>query len=359
MKKIRINKKTIIYILAPSRTSTGGPECLHQLGHYLKKIFSLKNVYMVYLPLNDSKPVHKDYKHYNMKFKNYIEDNENNILIIPEMYGMLKFSLNFKKITKVIWWLSIDNYFAFKFNAEYPKLLRSLIKMPLKLISIFNNLTNYQYGIFTYHDYLKTFYKMINIKKQKEIEQASSHLAQSFYAYSFLKKNFENVKLLNDYQNHKKFRNIKYNNTKKKNLICYSHKSNTFLDLIKSRSRARFIELKNFTSKEIVNIFKKTKIYIDFGYHPGKDRMPREAVLFNNCIISNLKGSAKNNNDIPISKKFKFNEKSININSIIKKIDEIFLNHKKEFKNFKKYKNQVLNEEKKFRAQILQIFVKN
>ncbi len=87
--------------------------------------------------------------------------------------------------------------------------------------------------------------------------------------------------------------------------------------------------------------------------------MPREAVLFNNCIISNLKGSAKNNNDIPISKKFKFNEKSININSIIKKIDEIFLNHKKEFKNFKKYKNQVLNEEKKFRAQILQIFVKN
>ena len=58
--------------------------------------------------------------------------------------------------------------------------------------------------------------KSINIKKQKEIEQASSHLAQSFYAYSFLKKNFENVKLLNDYQNHKKFRNIKYNNTKKK-----------------------------------------------------------------------------------------------------------------------------------------------
>ena len=52
MKKIRINKKTIIYILAPSRTSTGGPECLHQLDT-ISKIFSLKNVNMVYLPLND------------------------------------------------------------------------------------------------------------------------------------------------------------------------------------------------------------------------------------------------------------------------------------------------------------------
>ena len=358
MKKIKINKKTIIYILAPSRTSTGGPECLHQLGYYLKKIFSLKNVNMVYLPLNDSKPVHKDYKNYKMKFINYIEDNENNILIIPEMYAMLKFSLNFKKITKVIWWLSIDNYFAFKFNAEYPKLLRSLIKIPFKLISTFNNLTSYQFGIFTYHDYLKIIYKIINIKKQKEVKQASFHLAQSFYAYSFLKKNLKNVKLLNDYQNPKKLKNIKYNYTKKDNIICYSHKSNIFLDLIKFKCEAKFIKLKNFTSKDILNIFKKTKIYMDFGYHPGKDRMPREAVLYNNCIISNLKGSANNNYDIPINKKYKFNEKSVNINNIIKKIDKVFLNHKKEFKNFQRYKNLVLNEEKKFKTQILQIFDK-
>ena len=40
--------------------------------------------------------------------------------------------------------------------------------------------------------------------------------------------------------------------------------------------------------------------------------MPREAAIFNNCIITNiLKGSAKNKFDIPINKKFKFkkNEK--------------------------------------------------
>ena len=53
------------------------------------------------------------------------------------------------------------------------------------------------------------------------------------------------------------------------------------------------IELKGFNNKQIINIFKKTKIYLDFGYHPGKDRMPREAVLFNNCIITNKRGSAK------------------------------------------------------------------
>ena len=116
MNKIIIKKKSNLYILAPSGASTGGPECLHQLGYNLQKIFNLKNVYMVYLPLNDTKPVHKDYKDYKLKFSNSIEDTQDNILIIPEHYSFLKFSLNFTKIRKIIWWLSIDNYFAFKFN---------------------------------------------------------------------------------------------------------------------------------------------------------------------------------------------------------------------------------------------------
>ena len=60
----------------------------------------------------------------------------------------------------------------------------------------------------------------------------------------------------------------------------------------------------------------KTKIYIDFGYHPEKDKMPREVVLNNNCI-TNYKGSAKNKYDIPISKKFKFEQKYNDIKKLI------------------------------------------
>ena len=359
MRKIKINKKTIIYILAPSKQATGGPEYLHQVGYNLKKMFQLKNINMVYLPLSDTEPVHKDYKHYKLKFSNQIVDNENNILIIPEKYEMLKFSLSFKRVTKIICWLSLDNYFAFKFNAEHSKTLRSLIKIPLKFISTFNRITNYKFGFFSYHDYLKAFYKIFDIEKQKEISQASFHLAQSFYAYNFLKKKFKNVSLLYDYQSPQKLKNIKYKIAEKKNLICYSHKSNSFINLVKSECDAKFIELKNFSSKDIVKIFRKTKIYIDFGYHPGKDRMPREAILFDNCIISNLRGSAKNNNDIPISREFKFNEKYGNIKKIIKKIDQIFSNHAKELKKFKKYKRIVLSEEKRFKNQLLKIFIKN
>ena len=47
------------------------------------------------------------------------------------------------------------------------------------------------------------------------------------------------------------------------------------------------------SANQVINIFKRTKIYIDFGYHPGKDKMPREAVLFNNCVITNQKAVLK------------------------------------------------------------------
>ena len=75
--------------------------------------------------------------------------------------------------------------------------------------------------------------------------------------------------------------------------------------------------------------------------------MPREAVLFNNCIITNKKG-AENSYDIPIKNQYKFKERRSNLNKIKYTIDKIFYNHKKEFKNFSNYKKIILNEKINF-----------
>jgi len=42
------------------------------------------------------------------------------------------------------------------------------------------------------------------------------------------------------------------------------------------------------------------KLYVDFGKHPGKDRMPREAAVHGCCIITGRRGAAGNPFDIPI-----------------------------------------------------------
>ncbi len=353
-KKILLKKNTKIYIYAPAKTFTGGPECLHQLAFYINKIFKVKTL-IYYLPNEIKNPVHKNFKHYKINYTNIIEDQKDNILIMPEHYSYLKAGLQYNNIKKIIWWLSVDNYFGFRFKHKNKKIIRSFFKIPYNIISTFNKFTNFYFGILTYHDYLKIIYKFLNLNKQKEINQASFHFMQSYYAYDYLNEKLNNLYFLFDFQNKKKIQSSK-NNLRKENLICYSNKSNEFIQLLKNSSNEEFIELKDFTSEQMINIFKKSKIYIDFGYHPGKDKMPREAVIFNNCIITNLKGSAQNKFDIPIYKNFKFEQKFNDLSRIKLLINNFFKNYKKEIKKFKNYKKKVLNEEKEFKKQLQQIF---
>ena len=356
-KKLIINNKTKIFILAPANTFTGGPECLHQLAFHLKKVFKAKT-YMVYLPTEAEKPIHKNFLKYKTNYSKFVEDNNNNILILPEQFYYLKYALRYKKINKVIWWLSVDNFFGFKFREDHSKFLRSLIKIPYNFISLFNRLTKFYFGILTYHDYLKYIYNFTKYHKQKEVDQAYLHLMQSQYAFDYFKDKFKNIKKLYDYQSDMVLKKCK-EKVKKKNEICYSHKSNKFIDEIKKVLKFKFIALKNMSANQVINIFKKTKIYLDFGYHPGKDKMPREAVLFNNCVITNLKGSAKNTHDIPIPKKFKFNENNENIKKISKLIELIFKNYKKEIKLYKRYQKKTLLEKQNFKKQLFEIFIKS
>ncbi len=357
MKKIILSKKTKVYIFAPAKIFTGGPELLHQLAYTITKKYKI-DVKMVYLPITDTNPIHNNFEKYKIKFSNYIEDEKKNILIIPEHYQFLSYSLKFKKIRKILWWLSLDNYFGYKFRYEFSKTIRSIIKIPYNLIKIFNKLINYRFGIFTYQDFLKLFYKNFNLCNFKELSQIDYHFSQSSYAQNYLKKYFKDIKILSDFQRPEILNNYKKKLKKKKNLICYSNKSNLFIKQIKKHTNYKMIELAGFSNSQLINIFKKTKVYLDFGYHPGKDRMPREAVLFNNCVITNIKGSAKNNIDIPINRKYKFKESIVNLKNINLRISKIFKNYKTEIKNFKKYQNIVLKEKKKFYGDLDKIFIK-
>lgn len=357
MKKIVLKRTTKIYVMAPSKSFTGGPEVLHQVALALKKKFK-QSTFMFYLP-ESFNPVHQNFQKYNLKFANKIEDKKENILIIPEHYSFIQHALKYKNIKKILWWLSVDNYFGYKIRTDFNKFIRSFIKIPFNFLKTLNLITNYSFGLVTYHDYLKFIYSFINLEKLSEFRDIDLHLCQSYYAYNFLKKYFKNIAYLSDYQREEILLNSKKKYTNKKNQICYSNKSNAFIKKISKFTNYKMIELKGFNNKQIINIFKKTKIYLDFGYHPGKDRMPREAVLFNNCIITNRRGSAKNNNDIPINKRYKFYERNSNLIKIKNTIDGIFNNYKKEIKHFTNYKRKILNEKKIFYQDLEKIFKKN
>ena len=71
--KIILKKNSIVYVLAPANTLTGGPELLHQFAHHFFKIFKIKTK-MVYLPMDQKNLVHKNFKKYKVSYSSSIID---------------------------------------------------------------------------------------------------------------------------------------------------------------------------------------------------------------------------------------------------------------------------------------------
>ena len=109
--------------------------------------------------------------------------------------------------------------------------------------------------------------------------------------------------------------------------------------------------------EEILKLQQNSKVYIDFGFHPGKDRIPREAAINGCCVITGMEGAAKFHEDIPISEEYKIEFNEDNVAKIIEKIKDCFENYETKTKDFVAYKQMILNEESKFEEDIDRIFV--
>ncbi len=321
-----INDINRYYIVAPANFATGGPELLHQLGYKLKQ--NGKNVSIFYFPSNHPNPVHINYKQYDLNFVREIDDDDHNILLVPETNTNL-FN-NYKKIKKIIWWLSVDHYFL-----SLPGLKGIINRFILKR---FNS---------------QSFFFFNNNLKNLDF-----HLVQSEYAKDCLIKNgINNIELLTDYL-HESFLNIQVDIHLKKNIVAYNPKKGYDFTqkLIKKFPNINFIAIENMTRDEVVNLLLTAKVYIDFGFHPGKDRIPREAALLSCCVITNNQGSAKFHNDLPINEEFKFKKNNDNLFLIRDKIEDCFINYLENLGKFEKYRHEIIKQELNFEEQLNNIF---
>ena len=126
--------------------------------------------------------------------------------------------------------------------------------------------------------------------------------------------------------------------------------------IIKKNPNVKFIPLRNYTIDELIRILSESKIYMDFGFHPGVDHLPREAAILKNCVITNNEGSAFYNDAVPINKEFKYEENKDNLIIISNKITKIFNNFDSELVLFEKYRKKIYQEKKIFENQVRDLF---
>lgn len=336
------NEANKIFILAPAGIVTGGVELLHQLCNVLRN--NKKEAYIVYSG-DASHEIPMDYKKYNIQLADNIEDDNNNILILPEV-SFDKFC-EVEHIRVIVWWLSVDNYFLHFYGSFFDNYRYNPIYAFKRLLrENFNRI------------FLRQKYQKYSIKKIKQCRNIILHAYQSEYANHFLMKNgILNTVHLGDYINDDYIFDD-YLINKKTNSIIYNPKKgiNFTKKLIKASPALNWIPIENMTRAQVKETMRAAKLYVDFGYHPGKDRMPREAAMCGCCIITGKLGAAGFKEDLAIDEtKYKFNQKNSDIPKIIQTIHYTLDNYNSVVSDFTGYREKISREKNEFEQDTLKI----
>lgn len=341
-----------ILVACPMNAHTGGVELLYQLVNELK----LQGFSDSHLFFQGTRPLYHPYPDYQKYlidpvFIGEVATSYSGILVLPEvMTGLIH---RYREAQKMIWWESVDNYCGGGFGGLCPSIflsfrvygpLRAARRMVFKTLSSFSRNSSFAHF--------------------REIKQSVVlNLVQSQYAYSFLKsKKIPSSKIapLFDYLSDSFFDNeISFDDVEKKeNIVLFNpRKGYPFTKkIIKKNPNIKFIALEGLSSSEISDLFQRAKVYIDFGNHPGKDRMPREAASRLCCIIVGKNGSAKNDTDVPIPNKYKFQTTLGSIRDISDLIQYIFSNFASCIADFAFYRKEIASEKDEFSSQVHSVF---
>jgi hypothetical protein len=282
------------------------------------------DAYICYYPFSEHHECPDAYKYYDAP-QTDIEDHEQDIVILPEVATPL--IKCFRKTRVAIWWLSVDNYYFRQGNSWIVDAINKL-----------RTLYRGRVPIFRLRQYL--------------------HFTQSAYAHAFLQKHGINSMMLTDYLSAE---HLKKNMSMdaRENIIAYNPAKGqlTTKRLIASCPDFEFIPIHAMTKADVADLLRRTKIYIDFGHHPGKDRLPREAAAAGCCVITGIQGSARNDEDIPIPRKYKLHDdKKVNVNKFRKTVTSIFDDFESHTADFNTYRAQIQAGQEVLRSQANDIF---
>ena len=140
--------------------------------------------------------------------------------------------------------------------------------------------------------------------------------------------------------------------TKRDNLIAYNGSKSAAIASALRLSAPQFslVPLRNLNRDDLLKILSTAKIYIDFGPHPGKDRLPREAAIRGCVVVTNKRGAASNEYDIPIPTYYKHDESDID--GLIQKLKSIISSFADHSNKFETYRNIIKNEKTVFMHEV-------
>lgn len=295
------------YNVCPAGIESGGPELAHQMCNTLVRLGHKARMY--YNQSNKSGPCDVSastrYLKYNTEHAKNMSEVEDGSSVVVFNEAATDWIPIVNNCHKVLWWMSVDNYIS---NTRE------------------NNLDI--------------------IRNQIEL-----HLVQSAYAYHYVTEKVgiskDKVMYVSDYIGD--IYRLKLPEIQRQNIVLYNPKKglDALRPLIEKTGWVKWIPLIGLSEEDMTAYMHISKAYIDFGNHPGKDRIPREAAMCGCCVITNKRGSAAYYEDVPIPDRYKF-EAEDNIDSIQESIRYICDNFYDAQNDFEEYRRKISQEKETF-----------
>ncbi len=271
-KREKPKKKADVLVVCPAHVASGGPEALHQFTYNLNA-FDGVNARLWYWGAKDDHPGPAEYERYKCEYVTELPNNYDGILVVPEIWANK--ILDYPDCKKAVWWLGVDAYAQWTPEDEQGAFLK---------------------------------------------DQSIIHIAQSAYAYDFLKKLrikrlYKCIDLLND-----DFYPEPWGDMERGDHVLYNPaKATPFMKkIIKACPDIAFRPITGMTRDEVIKAMRGSKLYIDFGEFPGRERLPREAVLCGCCIITSKLGAAAYDEDF--AHPYKYESKDSHMWAIVRQI---------------------------------------
>lgn len=274
-------------IACPAHLVTGGPEALHQLAHTARTLGI--DARMVYLggPRGGAPvPVPPAYRLYEPVVDAALDDAPGTLVVVPETETPRLRAL--RRAARAIWWLSIDNYEVTAAQARerwrrlWWKRWNGRVALPFDLAAP---------------------------------EPGVLHLAQSEYARQVLARHgIDGTLMLTDYLRDDflaQAGGLRRAVVRHPRRIAYNPKKgleSTQSIIAAADGRFEFVPIQDMTPQQVIELLCGTAVYIDFGHHPGRDRIPREAVACGCRVLTGRRGAAANAVDIPVPQALKIDE---------------------------------------------------
>lgn len=256
-----IYRMKTIYLLCLHNVRTGGPEAIHQLSDsLLKQGFDARMVYYNrgHIARLEGGPIDEEgyhfsdapeymrcqfdeYAHYATRIESAVPNSPDAIVVLPE--AICHLTPKFNKATVLVWWLSVDNAFG------------ALSRVNLNLL------------------------------------RGVKHASQSYYATDFCHAlGLPKVASLSDYTTSlasyaaprpwvSRERRVAINANPLKVTADLD-------DLIRQiGAGADCIKIVGFDRAKVAHTLATSRVYIDLGSFPGKDRMPREAASMGCAVL--------------------------------------------------------------------------